>query len=209
MNSNLPVPTDDAERDETGAATAATVHSDVIDSGAAPELHDADDSDGETEADDRDEGDVAADFLEELLDIADIDGDLEIEVRGDRAYVSIEESDDDSNLKILADREVVEALQQLTRLAVQAETGEPSRLILDVAGSRQARQRELRGLVERAISSLEDGAASAALPPMSSYERKLVHDIAAELGYDSESEGEGAKRHTVIRSSNADDASRT
>lgn len=151
------------------------------------------------DADDRDEGDIAADFLEELLDIADIDGDLDIDVRRERTYVSVEESDADSNLKVLSDRSVVDALQQLTRLAVQAETGEPSRLILDIAGSREARKQELRELVERAIAQVEEGAASAALPPMSSYERKLVHDIAAESGYSSESEGEGAKRHTVIR----------
>lgn len=151
------------------------------------------------DVDDRDEGDIAADFLEELLDIADIDGDLDIDVRQERTYVSVEESDADSNLKVLSDRSVVDALQQLTRLAVQAETGEPSRLILDIAGSREARKQELRELVERAIAQVEEGAASAALPPMSSYERKLVHDIAAEGGYSSESEGEGAKRHTVIR----------
>jgi hypothetical protein len=89
--------------------------------------------------------------------------------------------------------------EQVTRLAVQAETGEFSRLILDVGGSRDARRKELEDLVARAISRIEDGAASAALPPMSSYERKIVHDIASERGFNSESEGEGRKRHTVLR----------
>lgn len=154
----------------------------------------------ENTADDatRDEGDIAADFLEELLDIADIDGDLEIEERDDRMYVSVT-ADGESNLSRLAKPEVVEALQQLTRLAVQADSGEFSRLILDVGGSRDARRRELGGLVDRAITRIEEGSASAALPPMSSYERKIVHDLAAERGYSSESEGEGRDRHTVVR----------
>ncbi|KAB1650427.1 Jag family protein [Pseudoclavibacter endophyticus] len=146
----------------------------------------------------RDEGDIAADFLEELLDISDIDGDLEIEERDGRMYISVT-ADGSASLDRLANPEAVEALQQVTRLAVQAETGEFSRLILDIGGSRDARKRELAGLVDRAIERLEDGAGSAALPPMSSYERKVVHDIAAERGYVSESEGEGRDRHTVIR----------
>jgi spoIIIJ-associated protein len=89
-------------------------------------------------------------------------------------------------------------LQELTRIAVQTKTGNFSRLILDVGGSREARQQELTTLVERAIERIEGGAASAALPPMSSYERKLVHDIVADRGFTSESEGEGRDRHTVI-----------
>lgn len=156
---------------------------------------DGDESDGD---EDRDEGDIAADFLEELLDIADIDGDLDIDVTGGRTYVSVT-ADGESNLDRIASPEVVDALQQVTRLAVQAETGEFSRLILDVGGSRDARRKELEDLVARAISRIEDGAASAALPPMSSYERKIVHDIASERGFNSESEGEGRKRHTVLR----------
>lgn len=154
-----------------------------------------DDADGD---EDRDEGDIAADFIEELLDIADIDGDLDIDVTGGRTYISVS-ADGDSNLDRIASPEVVDALQQVTRLAVQAETGEFSRLILDVGGSRDARRKELEDLVARAISRIEDGAASAALPPMSSYERKIVHDIASERGFNSESEGEGRKRHTVLR----------
>lgn len=146
----------------------------------------------------RDEGDIAADYIEELLDIADLDGDLEIDVRDGRTYVSVV-TEGESNLQRLRSAEAVDALQQLSRLAVQAETGEFSRLILDVDGSREARKRELDELVEKAIARIEDGAASAALPPMSSYERKLVHDVAAERGYSSESEGEGRERHTVIR----------
>ncbi|MEV7692971.1 R3H domain-containing nucleic acid-binding protein [Microbacterium sp. NPDC089189] len=144
------------------------------------------------------EGDVAADFLEGLLDIADIGGDLAMDVRNGRAYVSIE-SDGDDSLKLLADPETVSALQELTRLAVQNRTDRFSRLILDVSGSRDARRRELESLVERANERLDDGASQASLPAMSSYERKLIHDIAADRGLVSESYGEGPQRHTVLR----------
>lgn len=143
------------------------------------------------------EGDVAADFLEELLDIADIDGDLAMDVRSDRAYVSLE-SDDSTSLSLLAAPDTVQALQELTRIAVQNKTGRFSRLILDVAGSRDTRQRELEILVDRAVARLDEGASQASLPAMTSYERKLVHDIAANRGCTSESYGEGADRHTVI-----------
>lgn len=144
------------------------------------------------------EGDVAADYLEELLDIADIDGDLAMDVRAGRAYVSVE-ADDAAALGSLADPDTVQALQELTRLAVQSKTGRFSRLILDIGGSRDARQRELATLVDRAIARLDEGASQASLPAMSSYERKLVHDIVADRGLESSSYGEGAARHTVIR----------
>ncbi len=145
-----------------------------------------------------DEGDIAADYLEELLDIADLDGDIDIESRAGRVYLSVE-SENPSDLRVLSKPEVVSAVQELTRLAVHAKTGEFSRLILDIGGSRDARAHELAQLVDRAVERLESGASSAALPPMSSYERKLVHDLVAERGFTSESEGEGADRHTVIR----------
>jgi spoIIIJ-associated protein len=144
------------------------------------------------------EGDVAADFLEGLLDIADIDGDLALDVRGGRAYVSVE-APDDGSVQLLADPDTVQALQELTRIAVQNRTGRFSRLILDVGGSRDTRQQQLATLVDRAIARLDDGATQASLPAMSSYERKLVHDIVSERGFASESYGEGADRHTVIR----------
>lgn len=143
------------------------------------------------------EGDVAADFVEGLLDIADIDGDLNLDVRQGRAYVSVE-SDDDS-LSLLSDPDTVQALQEITRLAVQSKTGSFSRLILDVGGSRDARRAQLEKLVDAAIVKLDDGASQASLPAMSSYERKLIHDVVADRGLVSESYGEGADRHTVIR----------
>lgn len=144
------------------------------------------------------EGEIAADYIEELLDITDLDGDIEIDTRGGRAYVSVT-SEETANLRILAKPETVNALQELTRIAVQTKTGSFSRLILDVGGSREARVAELTVLVDRAIERIEAGASSAALPAMSSYERKLVHDVVAERGFVSESEGEGRDRHTVIR----------
>ncbi|WP_202567603.1 R3H domain-containing nucleic acid-binding protein [Agreia sp. COWG] len=144
-----------------------------------------------------DEGDIAADYIEELLDICDLDGDIDIDTRGGRAYISVNASGD-SNIRVLSKPDTVTALQELTRLAVQTKTGAFSRLILDVGGSREARQVELSALVDSAIERIEAGDSSAALPAMSSYERKLVHDIAAARGFASESEGDGRDRHTVI-----------
>lgn len=143
------------------------------------------------------EGDVAADFIEELLDIADIDGDLNLDVRQGRAYVSVEAEGED--ISVLSDPDTVQALQEITRLAVQNKTGAFSRLILDVGGSRDARRRQLEKLVDAALVKLDEGASKASLPSMSSYERKLVHDIVADRDLISESYGEGADRHTVIR----------
>ncbi len=143
------------------------------------------------------EGDIAADYIEELLDICDLDGDIDIDARNGRAYVSVH-AGEGANLSKLAKSETVSALQELTRLAVQAKTGVFSRLILDVGGSRDARREELGRLVARAADRIDAGAAEAALPPMSSYERKLVHDLVKERGLHSESRGEGAERHTVI-----------
>lgn len=169
-----------------------TVVEDVADQEATPS------ADRErTTAQLEEEGDIAADYIEELLDITDLDGDIDIDARDGRAYVSVNSSQD-SNLRLLSKPETVTALQELARIAVQAKTGSFSRLILDVGGSRETREAELARLVERAAERLEEGAASVALPPMSSYERKLVHDLVAAKGLTSESEGEGRDRHTVI-----------
>lgn len=150
-----------------------------------------------TVADLEHEGDVAADYLEELLDIADIDGDLNLDVRQGRAYVSVDAEGD--GLALLSAPDTVQALQELTRLAVQSKTGSFSRLILDIGGSRDTRRRQLETLVDEAVVTLEGGASQASLPSMSSYERKVVHDVAAERDLVSESYGEGADRHTVLR----------
>ena len=143
------------------------------------------------------EGDIAADYIEELLDITDLDGDIEIDARGGRAYLSVTSSEQ-TNLRLLSRPDTVNALQELTRIAVQTKTGAFSRLILDIGGSRQTREAELALLVDKAVERIEAGAESAALPAMTSYERKLIHDVVAERGFTSQSEGEGRDRHTVI-----------
>ena len=142
------------------------------------------------------EGDVAADFLEELLDIADLDGDIDMDVDGDRAAVSIVGGD----LKHLVGRDgdVLEALQELTRLAVYRETGERSRLMLDIDGYRAARRKELVQIAEDAIEQVKESGESVSLDPMSPFERKVVHDTVADAGLVSESEGEDTRRHVVI-----------
>lgn len=142
-------------------------------------------------------GDYAADFIEELLDICDLEGDIEIDQVQGRATITVS-AEDPGALRVLSAGETVTALQDLTRLAVQTKTGEPARLILDIGGSRDQRSRELRGLVEAAVRSLESGQEQVSMPPMSSYERKLVHDLVAEHSLTSHSQGEGSARHTVI-----------
>jgi spoIIIJ-associated protein len=142
------------------------------------------------------EGDIAADYLEELLDIADLDGDLDMDVEGDRASVQIGGAD----LSQLVGRngEVLEALQELTRLAVYRETGERSRLMLDVGGHRAAQRTRLVALAEKSIAEVKASGESLSLEPMSAFERKVVHDVVAAAGLTSESEGAEPKRHVVI-----------
>jgi spoIIIJ-associated protein len=145
------------------------------------------------------EGDIAADYLEELLDIFDLDGDIDIDVRQGRAYVAISSEDPKSNVSLIAEPDTVEALQELTRLAVQVKTNSFSRLILDVGGSRQKRVEDITRIVNRIIEKVKDQNEAVHMKPMSSYERKIVHDIISEAGLVSESEGEGRDRHIVIK----------
>ena len=144
------------------------------------------------------EGDIAADYIEELLDIFDLDGDIDIDVRGGRAYLAVT-AGSESNLRLLAKPETVEALQELTRLAVQVKTNSFSRLILDIEGSRQARVDELTRIVNKIVAKVEDTGEAVAMKPMSSYERKIVHDLVSNAGLVSESEGEGRDRHIVVK----------
>lgn len=180
--------------DDAGAVDAVDSSSDGAESHAAVG---EDSSENGDRTSDQDEGDIAADYIEELLDILDLDGDIDIETRGGRSYISVD-SAGENDLHLLSKPDIVTALQELTRIAVQTRTGEFSRLILDVGGSRATREQELTALVDRAVAKLEEGATAASLPPMSSYERKLVHDIVAARGFLSESEGEGRDRHTVV-----------
>lgn len=180
--------------DDADSVDVTEVADDLVGSDGAG---DPGDDDAGDDASELDEGDIAADYIEELLDILDLDGDIDIETRGGRSYISVDSSGE-NDLHLLSKPDTVTALQELTRIAVQTRTGEFSRLILDVGGSRATREQELTTLVDRAVEKLEEGATAAALPPMSSYERKLVHDIVAARGFVSESEGEGRDRHTVV-----------
>ncbi len=142
------------------------------------------------------EGDIAADYLEELLDIADLDGDLDMDVEGDRAAVSIVGAD---LTHLVGSRgEVLDALQELTRLAVYRETGERSRLMLDISGFRAERRAELVRLAGEKIAEARESGSSVSLKPMSPFERKVVHDAVAEAGLTSESEGVEPRRYVVI-----------
>jgi spoIIIJ-associated protein len=142
------------------------------------------------------EGDIAADYLEELLDIADLDGDLDMDVEGERAVVSIVGAD---LQQLVGDNgSVLDALQELTRLAVYRETGERSRLMLDISGHRAGRRRELEELAATTVAQVRDSGERAALRPMSPFERKVVHDAVAAAGLTSESEGVEPRRYVVV-----------
>jgi spoIIIJ-associated protein len=142
------------------------------------------------------EGEIAADYLEELLDIADLDGDLDMDVEADRAAVSIVGGDLDQ--LIGRNGEVLEALQELTRLAVYRETGERSRLMLDIGGHRADRRRRLEKLAEEAVAEVRETGERKVLDAMTPFERKVVHDAVAAAGLSSESEGEEPKRRVVV-----------
>lgn len=146
------------------------------------------------------EGEVAADFLETLLDIADLDGDIDVDVDGDRAAVAIVDSDEGRVPRRLVgpDGKVLEALQELTRLAVQSATGERSRLMLDVAGHRAERRAALVEIAQGVIAQVKSTGEQQSLEPMSAFERKVVHDEVLAAGLASESEGVEPRRHVVV-----------
>jgi spoIIIJ-associated protein len=146
------------------------------------------------------EGEVAADFLETLLDICDLDGDLDVDVDGDRAAVAVVDSDEGRVPRRLVGQngQVLEALQDLTRLAVQAGTGERSRLMLDVAGHRAERRAFLVEVAGTAIAEVRSTGESKSLTPMTAFERKVVHDQVLAAGLSSESEGAEPRRFVVI-----------
>ena len=146
------------------------------------------------------EGEVAADFLEQLLDIADMDGDIDVDVDGDRAAVAIVDSEEGrvSRRLVGPDGKVLEALQELTRLAVQSATGERSRLMLDVAGYRAERRAAVVTVAQAAIATVKSTGEKVALDPMTAFERKVVHDQVLAAGLVSESESVEPQRHVVI-----------
>ncbi len=146
------------------------------------------------------EGDTAADYLEGLLDICDLDGDIEIEVDGSRARVSIVEVEKGELSHLVGDDgEVLASLQELARLAAARETGERSRLMLDIAGYRGKQKEILEEAAKTACAQAQRTSAPVHMAPMNPYERKLVHDIVATMGLTSESEGDEPNRRVVIR----------
>ncbi|MGW6459326.1 Jag family protein [Streptomyces sp. NPDC055078] len=146
------------------------------------------------------EGEIAADYLEGLLDIADLDGDIDMDVEADRAAVSIISDAKSQDIQKLVGRdgEVLEALQELTRLAVHRETGDRSRLMLDIAGFRARKRTELAELGAKAANEVKNTGEPVKLNPMTPFERKVVHDAVAAAGLRSESEGEEPQRFVVV-----------
>ena len=146
------------------------------------------------------EGEVAADFLETLLDICDLDGDIDVDIDGDRAAVSVVDSEEGRVPRRLVgpNGQVLDALQELTRLAVQSATGERSRLMLDVAGHRAERREALVAVAEEAINEVRSTGERKPLSPMTAFERKVVHDEVLAAGLVSESEGTEPRRFVVI-----------
>lgn len=142
------------------------------------------------------EGEIAADYLEELLDIADLDGDIDMDVERDRALVSIVGGDLDD--LVGRDGVVLEAIQELTRLAVLTATGSRSRLMLDIGGYRAGRRAVLSELGRTTAEQVRSTGEPVRLEPMSPFERKIVHDAVAEAGLRSESEGEEPRRFVVV-----------
>ncbi len=197
--------TETTETTETGHheiedAEGQDSSADEVESGAPDESDDESDEDenGGSSLHDRleHEGDVAADYLEELLDIADLDGDLDMDVEGDRAAVSIVGAD---LIHLVGERgEVLDALQELTRLAVYRETGGRSRLMLDISGHRAELRRQLEELAGATSAQVKETSEKVALRPMTPFERKVVHDAVAAAGLISESEGVEPRRYVVV-----------
>jgi spoIIIJ-associated protein len=178
---------------------------DVVDEDAAEDAEDADeddedDEDRDGEEDDlsslEEEGEVAADYIEGLLDIADLDGDIDMDVEGDRAVVSVVGATLDE--LVGDDGEVLEALQELTRLAVHRRTGTRARLMLDVGGFRARRRIELAELGRTVADEVSRTGEPKKLRAMSPFERKIIHDAVALAGLRSESEGEEPNRRVVV-----------
>ena len=144
------------------------------------------------------EGEIAGDYLEELLDLLDFDGDIDLDVEGDRAVVSIDGGGDLT--KLVGRRgEVLDAIQELTRLAVLQKTGERSRLMLDIANWRRGRRDDLSALGEKVARRVLESGQREELAPMTPFERKIVHDaVAAVDGVRSESEGVEPSRRVVV-----------
>jgi spoIIIJ-associated protein len=169
------------------------IDSEDIDDDEADEAEDDDEADMTSL---EEEGEVAADYIEGLLDIADLDGDIDMDVEGDRAVVSVVGATLDE--LVGDDGEVLEALQELTRLAVHRKTGLRARLMLDVGGFRARRRSELAELGRSIAAEVERTGEPKKLRAMSPFERKIIHDAVADAGLRSESEGEEPNRRVVV-----------
>jgi spoIIIJ-associated protein len=180
---------------------------DPADLGGADDNDDADDRDDADDSDDADageedlpnlelEGEIAADYIEGLLDVADLDGDIDMDVEGDRAVVSVVGATLD---ELVGSRgEVLDALQELTRLAVHRQTGGRTRLMLDIGGYRAERRAELTELGTSVADEVKRTGEAKALGAMNAFERKIVHDAIAAAGLRSESEGMDPNRRVVV-----------
>lgn len=188
------VETDDQQVDSVTETRDEFVETQAAADDASPAVDEADD-----QVDDLvEEGEIAGDYLEQLLDVLDYDGDIDLDVEGDRAVVSI---DGGKDLTRLVGRrgEVLDALQELTRLAVQQSTGERSRLMLDIAGWRAGKRSELAKLARAVADRVLKSGGREELEPMTPFERKIIHDaVAAVDGVTSESEGTEPKRFVVV-----------
>jgi spoIIIJ-associated protein len=202
------VPSESSVASENGAAAVAGFVSadEELDAGVEDEFGDeADGDEDDVEAEDdgaddlsslEEEGDIAADYIEGLLDIADLDGDIDMDVEGDRAVVSVVGATLD---ELVGDEgEVLEALQELTRLAVHRKTGVRARLMLDVGGFRARRRTELADLGRSVAEEVARTGEPKKLRAMSPFERKIIHDAVATAGLRSESEGEEPNRRVVV-----------
>lgn len=194
----------DTESVAADSSTAGSTDAVITETAVASEDADskAAESDGDTDGDEDDdlveEGEIAGDYLEQLLDVLDFDGDIDLDVEGDRAIVSID-GGRDLNKLVGRNGEVLDALQELTRLAVQQSTGERSRLMLDIAGWRADRRSDLTAQGEKAARKVLESGEREVLPPMTPFERKIVHDAVAGIdGVSSESEGAEPSRRVVV-----------
>ena len=180
----------EADADELGAELDEELATDAAETAGASEPPRA------TVADLELEGEIAADYIEGLLDVADLDGDIDMDVEGDRAVVSVVGATLDE--LVGDDGQVLEALQELTRLAVHRQTGVRARLMLDIGGYRARRRAELADYGREVAEEVARTGQPKALEAMSPFERKIVHDAVAAVGQRSESEGEEPNRRVVV-----------
>lgn len=188
------------DADTTGHDADEAATEDVLEDALEDSATGEGETDGDADLEERlvAEGEIAGDYLEELLDLLDFDGDIDLDVEGNRAVVSIDGSDDLNKL-VGRKGEVLDALQELTRLAVHQKTGVRSRLMLDIASWRRRRREELAALGDKVARRVLESGEREELAPMTPFERKIVHDaVAAVRGVRSESEGVEPSRRVVV-----------